>query len=197
VTIEILVYAMGWLTFAIVHSLLARLPVQRNIEPHLKGSYRLLYNGLSAIHILAVFALGRAILETSTFLALASPLAMAVFMIIKLSGFIIIVLSLTKYDLGRFSGLTQLRTLEYLSNDTQEPLQRSGLSQWVRHPLYSGVFLILWGGADSSFGFWTAVWGSLYLIVGTAFEERKLVHFYGDAYGSYQAEVPRYIPFKR
>ena len=64
----------------------------------------------------------------------------------------------------------------------------------VRHPLYSGAFLILWANALSPLQLWTAIWGSFYLIVGTYFEERKLISVYGDAYRQYQKNVSRYFP---
>jgi len=195
--IGIFVYALGWLTFAVAHSFLARLNTQRKLEPHFKGGYRLLYNGLSVVHLLAVFAIGRTFLDTRAFEVFSSVAVDSLLTAVKAVGFIILVLALMKYDLGRFSGLTQVRVLEYMSTVSPEPLQRSGLNRWVRHPLYTGAFLVLWGGADSSLGFWTAVWGSLYLVIGTVLEERKLVQFYGDAYRAYQAEIPMYFPTRR
>jgi len=191
---DVLIYAFGWLTFGIVHSLFARLPVQQMLEPRFKGSYRLIYNIISLLHILLVFAIGRTILDSHTFTPIASDGLLMLMSVTKLFGYAIVVLSLIKYDLGRFSGLTQIKTREYLSVDTHETLQLSGLNKWVRHPLYSGAFLALWGGASTSFGLWTAIFGSIYLLIGTALEERKLIHFYGDAYRQYQAEVSRYFP---
>ena len=35
---------------------------------------------------------------------------------------------------------------------------------------------------------------SIYLYVGTFFEERRLVAEFGDDYGEYQRQVPRLIP---
>ena len=103
-------------------------------------------------------------------------------------------LALSMYDIGRFSGITQAITGEKLSSTSNEPLQRRFLNRWVRHPLYTAAFLLLWGGAVSTLGLWTAVWGTLYLIIGTFFEEQKLVRIYGDDYRLYQREVPKYFP---
>ena len=107
----------------------------------------------------------------------------------------VLLAALAKYDLGRFSGITQLFTGERVSAVSNEPLQISGLNKRVRHPLYTGAFLLLWGGAINSFELWTAIWGSVYLVIGTVFEERKLVSIYGDDYRRYQQQVPRYFPF--
>ena len=45
-------------------------------------------------------------------------------------------------------------------------------------------------------GLATAVWGSAYLVIGTAFEERKLRRLYGQAYEDYRARVPAFVPWK-
>jgi protein-S-isoprenylcysteine O-methyltransferase Ste14 len=112
-----------------------------------------------------------------------------------LTGGIVLVLSLTQYDLGRFSGVTQL----FRDNDSgsdEELLHITGMHRYVRHPLYLGAYLYLLGGAVSGFGLQTALWGCLYLWIGTWFEERSLVNQYGSAYLEYKAKVPAIIPFK-
>jgi len=190
----IVYYALAWVSFASAHTLFARVPIQKMLEHRMGGGYRLVYNGLSIFHILIVFAIGRANLSSEPIALLSTTPLVTALMLLKIIGLIIVLVSLTQYDLGRFSGITQLRTRENMSDGTHESFQSGGLNRWVRHPLYSGAFLLLWGGADSAFGFWTAVWGSVYLIVGTHFEERKLLRVYGDVYRQYQLDVPRYIP---
>jgi protein-S-isoprenylcysteine O-methyltransferase Ste14 len=37
---------------------------------------------------------------------------------------------------------------------------------------------------------------TLYIVVGTLLEERKLVHEFGDTYRSYQARVSMFVPLK-
>jgi protein-S-isoprenylcysteine O-methyltransferase Ste14 len=111
------------------------------------------------------------------------------------AGGIILLLSLTQYDLGRFSGVTQL----FGDNDSgseEEPLHITGMHCYVRHPLYLGAYMYLLGGAVGEFGLQTAFWGCLYLCIGTWFEERSLVNQYGHAYIEYKQKVPAIIPFK-
>ena len=57
------------------------------------------------------------------------------------------------------------------------------------------LLLILWGD-HQIFDFWTALFGSLYLIIGSKFEERSLVSQYGKAYEAYKSSVPAFIPYK-
>ncbi len=97
------------------------------------------------------------------------------------------------YDRGRFVGTTQLRVPDMVPD---EDLRIDGLHRYVRHPLYSGLFLVLWGHAQTEFALATALWGSLYLVIGTGFEERRLIARYGQAYTAYRARVPAYLPWR-
>ncbi len=178
-----------------MHSVLARRAAQEKLEAYLGRAYRLIYNVFATVKIVLVLLLGKYLLSESRFPILSNQLVDVVSFGIQALGFVVLVAALARYDLGRFSGVTQLFTGERVSAVSNEPLQISGLNKWVRHPLYTGAFLLLWGGAINSFELWTAIWGTVYLVVGTAFEERKLLRIYGDDYHQYQQQVPRYFPF--
>jgi protein-S-isoprenylcysteine O-methyltransferase Ste14 len=158
-------------------------------------AYRLGYNLFSTLHIGLVIIGGEIWLaETSSNFELGSgftTLALAC----QVAGMIIIVLSLTQYDLGRFSGVTQLFRPDE-SSAGEEPLHTTGLHRYLRHPLYLGAYIYLLGGAVSEFGLQTALWGCLYLWIGTWFEERSLVKLYGQAYVEYRKKVPAIFPFR-
>jgi len=175
--------------------LLARHAVQTRLESYFGRGYRLLYNLFAIVQILAVLLFGKHLLSETRFDFLNYENTFLVSFGIQCLGFIVLVTAFTRYDIGRFTGVTQLFTGEHVSSVSNEPLQLSGLNQWVRHPLYTGAFLILWGGAINSFELWTAIWGTVYLVIGTVFEERKLISIYGDDYRRYQQRVPRYFPF--
>lgn len=197
---NIVIYGLLWLSFGFVHSLLAISSVKDRLAPVLGSAYRLSYNVFAVLHIGLVFLIGRTLLSGSRFTFLSSWPMVAVLGMVTLCGCLLILLSLRQYDLGQFSGLSQWRAARSgtnQSNDgavTLEPLNVTGLNGWVRHPLYSGAFLYIWGSAASSFGFWTAVFASAYLVIGAHYEERKLIKAYGDAYVNYRAQVPAFIP---
>lgn len=174
--------------------MLARQIVQARLEAFLGSCYRLAYNLLAAIKISLVFYVGMVWLSDNQFPFFESKAITIIASGIRVLGFVVLLVALAVYDLGRFSGVTQVIKGERVSSLSNEPLQRRYLNQWVRHPLYTGAFLILWGGASSSLGLWTAVFGTLYLVVGTSFEERKLKRIYGNEYLVYQQEVPMYFP---
>lgn len=178
-----------------MHSLLARHTVQQKLEIVLGRAYRLIYNLFASVKILLVLLFGKYLLSESRFAVLSHQSVDIASFGIQALGFAVLIAALARYDLGRFSGVTQLFTGERVSAVSNEPLQSGGLNQWVRHPLYTGAFLLLWGGAINSFELWTAIWGTVYLVIGTGFEERKLISIYGDDYRRYQQQVPRYFPF--
>ncbi len=75
-------------------------------------------------------------------------------------------------------------------------IDSSGVLGLVRHPWYTAVVLLLWAGDLDM----AALVGSgvltVYIVVGTLLEERKLVHEFGDAYRSYQGRVSMFVPLK-
>jgi methanethiol S-methyltransferase len=76
-------------------------------------------------------------------------------------------------------------------------LQVAGPFRWVRHPLYTGWLLMVFGAAHMTgdrLAF--AAITSLYLIVAIPWEERSLRRTYGEDYAGYMREVRwRMIPF--
>ena len=191
------IYALLWLSFGVVHSVLASATVKTSLANLLGAGYRLAYNIFAALHIGAIMAVGKLYLASGAeHYAFAGIPAMALNAALVL-GVLVLIASVLEYDLGRFSGMAQLRAArsgEYLTED--EPLILGGLHQYVRHPIYSGAFLVLFGGAWDEFSLATAIWGSLYLVIGTWFEERKLVTLYGNAYRVYRSQVPAFFPWK-
>lgn len=82
--------------------------------------------------------------------------------------------------------------------DPTKRLVATGPYGHVRNPMISGVLLMLVGEAL----FWSsrsiATWAGVFLIVNHVYfiilEEPGLVRRFGDAYRTYRAQVPRWIP---
>ena len=76
-------------------------------------------------------------------------------------------------------------------------LKINGIHRFVRHPLYTGTIMVVWG-----FYFVfpylnnliAVVLLTLYVIVGIRFEERKLIAEFGDQYLDYRKKVPPLVP---
>ena len=101
------------------------------------------------------------------------------------------------YDLGYLVGISQWRN--YYKGKTAPPLPFAcqGMLQYVRHPWYSSGLPILWTiGPITDASLPSRIVLSLYLVVGTLLEERKLVRELGSPYRQYQQQVPMLIPWK-
>ena len=70
-----------------------------------------------------------------------------------------------------------------------------GPYRWVRHPLYSFCLLIIWSCPNITTDrlLYNVVW-TLWIIIGSVFEERDLVAAFGEEYRNYQRKVPMLIP---
>lgn len=76
-------------------------------------------------------------------------------------------------------------------------LKINGIHRFVRHPLYTGTIMVVWG-----FYFLfpylnnliAVVLLTLYVIVGIRFEEKKLIAEFGEQYLLYMKKVPTLVP---
>ena len=181
------VYALLWASFGAGHSLLARGPGQRLLARLAGRGERLAYNAVAAVHLGLILWLGRLLLPGDFALPLALRMVMALMIA---AGIAILAVAGRAYDLGRFLGTAQLRD----DTPSVEPLATGGMNAIVRHPLYLGLLLVLWGAAASPFMAATAAFATLYIRIGIFFEERKLLALYGHDYQRYRASVPMLIP---
>lgn len=173
-------------------------------EPSRRG-YRLAYNALAVIALLPILALpardpGRLLY---VFPWPWAGLALFGQGLALLGG----IAALWHTDLLHFLGLRQI--LENPKPPSSQPsttgaearpprLVVHGLYRRVRHPLYSFLLVFLWLTPVMTTSLLALDLGlSAYLVVGSAFEERRLVAEFGEAYREYQRRVPRLVPFVR
>jgi len=186
--LPLLSYGLLWLTFGVVHTVMAGGACKQILSPLLGSHYRLVYNIISVAHLLLVFVVGHRMFAGYAnweFGGLVHALLLVVFLL----GVIISIKALKEYDLSAFAGIKT-------DPDVCEPLVTDGLHEYVRHPLYCGTFLVFLGLSGSPFGAATAFFVTLYLLFGLYSEERKLVELYGDSYRKYQQNVPAFIPWR-
>ena len=95
-------------------------------------------------------------------------------------------------DLLAFAGIRQLRDP---NAERKNALIRGGIYGIVRHPMYLFSLILFWlfpFVTDLILAFFTA--STLYFVIGTIPEEKKLIDIYGEEYKRYQEEVSRIIP---
>lgn len=180
-----IILALLWMGYGIIHSVLAGDTVKKMFTTKY---YRLIYNGLAIVLLIPILYFqiisgSKRLMEDSIFNQILGGTMMA-------SGIFVMYLSFKNYDLKEFIGTD-------LENKRQPELSTEGLSEFVRHPLYVGILLFVWG----SFGFFstenyltTALFLSIYIRIGIYFEEKKLVKVFGKKYEEYQKNVPMLIP---
>ncbi|MGZ5255660.1 MAG: methyltransferase family protein, partial [Flavitalea sp.] len=88
----------------------------------------------------------------------------------------------------------------FMNRPAETRLETSGLHQYVRHPLYFGTLMVVWS-------LWLMMPSlahlvgvgmmTVYTVIGTILEEKKLLKDYGQQYADYQSKVPMLIPFRR
>jgi methanethiol S-methyltransferase len=185
---------LALILYFILHSLLANLRVKAFLQQHLIPArwYRVLYNLLAVITLIPIFFyLGQS--EQTFLFQLPLYLKYIAYAGIALALLLILV-ALAQYDLGEFSGLSDLRSTQ----KNQEPiLQIKGFNSYVRHPLYFASLLLFWFfflAVPTKTFLIVALVSSLYLYVGARLEEEKLLLTFGEHYRRYQEEVPMLWP---
>ncbi len=190
-----LAYALVWLSFGALHSLLAHEPLRSRLKRACGAYGRLTYTAIAVVHLVAVAAAGGWLFHSSAWVIWPWPVV-GLLMLVHLCGWGLLLMVLRRYETGRLLGTAQLaeraRGIEDPSDD--EAMLTDGPHAVVRHPLYAAGLLILWGQAFGAFGIATALWGSLYLVVGAALEERRLSLLFGQAYEDYRRAVPPFVP---
>ena len=186
-------YAALWVSFALGHSALASVGGRRWLARLAGRGDRLLYNVIAILHLALMLAGGWIWLGGRAAFAFPWPLDLLRGAAI-VAGITILLIAGRSYDPARFFGLAQLRAGAPEQVLPAEALVTSGLNGVVRHPLYLGLLLLLWGDVHAPFTLTTAFFATLYVLIGIRFEERKLRRLYGTTYDAYRAAVPMLIP---
>jgi protein-S-isoprenylcysteine O-methyltransferase Ste14 len=75
-------------------------------------------------------------------------------------------------------------------------LDTSGILGITRHPWYLATILFIWARQLDVSAILVNVILTLYLVVGTYLEEKKLIGEFGEKYLTYQKKVSMLIPYK-
>ncbi len=181
-----------WILYYTIHSILASSSVKDFFQKKLKNTFRYYRLGYS------IFATVTLILLLYFQYSFESPLLIrsvwikyfsVLFLI--LPGLIIMFISIKKYFM-LLSGVRSIFTPVPASE-----LKVNGIHRFVRHPLYSGTILFVWGlflVFPFLNNFIAAVLLTLYVLVGISFEEKKLIKEFGKQYEGYIQKVPMLIP---
>jgi len=179
---------VGWLIYFVLHSGLA-LTAVKQLAQRILGTgyrfYRLGYSIISTVGLIALLFVNGEVTAPYFF----EPLGLLRYVSFVCTAFGVIILQVAfkQYRLRAFLGLIP----------EVHGLRRSGILAWIRHPIYSGLILIVAGFFLFIPNLPTLISCAFmlgYLPIGMWLEERKLIAEYGQAYRDYQKEVPALIP---
>jgi protein-S-isoprenylcysteine O-methyltransferase Ste14 len=192
-----------FLLFGVIHSLTAGFAPKERLSAVLparlvEGWYRLLYNVFSGITFSPVL-IAVAVLPDRVIYAVPMPWSL-LFRLAQLGGVAGLVGALFVTDVFRFAGISQ--AIAYLSGEPlpleSGPLQVKGMYAVVRHPLYLFSLLAIWPTPTLTLNMLLFnIGATLYFVVGSRIEERRLEKRFGDAYRAYRQQVPWLVPVPR
>lgn len=180
--------ALGWALYGALHSLLADARLKawvRRRLPIIGARYRLCYNLFALLAlaplVYAAYASGgpRIIRWAGGWAWLSWALSLTALLgLYKTRG---------AYELGAFLGLRP---------EAPRPFRVSPAHRWVRHPWYSLSLILLWTRDMTPALLISALSVTLYILIGSRLEERRLIAEIGAAYEAYRARVPGLLPWR-
>lgn len=182
------------LSFALIHSLLARESVKRWLAQRSPPALeRSLYSAIAGLQIVALCALWRPLPDLVW--RIAAPAGRAALWMLFALGWVIVLAALRAVRDVHLFGLAEAWASARGVDYRPRPLEASGIYRHVRHPLYSGTLLALWAAPSLSRGhLLLAAVFTLYLFIGYRLEERDLARRHGAPYLAYRARVPAFLP---
>ena len=183
-----------WMLYFSIHSLFASLRFKQFIllsYPGIMPWYRLIFKILAILLLITpVFLMlmypGDLVWQWSgNWRYLANSLAL-----LAIAGFIF---SLRSYDSSEFIGTRQLKEGRKDIKE-RESFHLSVFHRYVRHPWYAFALVLIWTRDMYISYLISAILMSLYFIIGSYLEEKKLIAFHGDQYRLYRKYVAAMIP---
>jgi protein-S-isoprenylcysteine O-methyltransferase Ste14 len=189
-----------WTGYCSLHSYLISIRFTNLMMRILKNYYafyRLFYILISVILLIPVINI-IAELDKDIIITYALPWSIVRYALVIFSLLMFFKAFIFDYDALSFFGIRQIlnfRKKEIIN--TEEGIKKSGLLGIIRHPMYLALIIFLWSQTFRLSDIVSNTVLTVYIIIGTKLEERKLVLEFGDSYVQYQKEVPMLIPFTK
>lgn len=163
--------------------------LSRRLGPSADRGYRLFYNLVAAATLLPVLAIPARI-PGPTLWQILSPWVF-ITTAVQVVAILVILLVLLQTGASSFLGIRQL----FSPQGTAARLMVSGFYRWVRHPLYTAALVLIWLTPVMTSSTLVLFLGfTLYIVVGSRYEERQLVADFGESYQEYRLKIPAFVP---
>jgi methanethiol S-methyltransferase len=187
-----------WAAYCSLHSFLISIRFTKLTARLLESYYafyRLFYVALSIVLLVSLI---KYTVQADNTAPITYPTPLNVLRYVLITGSLIAFrwAFLFNYDCLSFFGIRQILTFRQPDKPSKET-SKKGLLGIVRHPMYLALIVYLWCQIFSLMDLVVTALLTIYVIIGTFLEEKKLVLEFGDSYVRYKQEVPMLIPFTR
>ncbi len=197
---QYIVFTLLWVLWCIIHSLLITSSVTKYLEiksVNYFRFYRLFYNFVAVITLLPILFYSHQI--KSKLLFSWEGYLIIIQLIFFIIAFILFLTGARKYDIMQFLGIRQIKSGQlHVPLSESGKIDMTGILGITRHPWYLGAILVIWV-INKNIYVTTLISNvilTVYLIIGTYLEEKKLITCCGDKYKDYQKQVSMLIPVK-
>lgn len=189
-----------WTAYVTLHSFLISIRFTNLVSRILKkyyAFYRLFYVVISFVLLIPLISYTSQ-LDDTIIISYEPPLSVIRYILIAGSLLFFFWAFFFNYDSLSFFGIRQIINFgKQDKTNKPEGIKRNGLLGITRHPMYLALIVYLWCQTFRMIDIITNMLLTVYVIIGTILEERKLVLEFGEEYIKYQREVPMLIPFTK
>lgn len=197
---EYLIITSLWIGYCALHSYLISIGFTNLMTRLLKdyyAFYRFFYILVSLILLIPLINF-TAQSDTRIIITYEYPLSIVRYILISGALLMFFWAFFFNYDSLSFFGIRQMLNFGKIKKiNPSEGIRRNGLLGIIRHPMYFALILYLWCQTFRVMDIVINMVLTIYVIIGTRLEEKKLILEFGDAYIKYQQEVPMLIPFTK
>lgn len=198
--LDVFIIILLFSLFGIIHSVLASNELKQKLADKIGNKiafYRLFYNLTSLFSFVIIYEISPKPDFMIYDLDYPFDIIIILLQLIPIGG---LFWSVRQNDLKEFLGMNQIiryfkNEYNYLELDEKSVLRIDGAYKYSRHPIYlfSIIFLFLRPSMDL-FYLTFAIILTVYLYIGSIYEERKLILKFGKDYIDYMEQVPRIFP---
>ena len=197
---DYILLSLLWMAYCVVHSALISVTVTDFLRRALGDRYRFyrLFFNIFSVGTLAPLLIyshwGH--WRTDLLVTWEGHMRIIQYGMIALAAILVLTCS-RHYNMLQFLGIRQI-SQERSGNAMTESgeFDSSGVLGAVRHPWYLALLIVLWARDLNLVEITINMVLSVYLVIGTFLEERKLVLEFGEKYKLYQLQVSMFIPLK-
>jgi protein-S-isoprenylcysteine O-methyltransferase Ste14 len=195
---EYLILSLLIIAWCVVHSTMISVSATEYIKKRLGPKfcfYRLFFNLIATLSLIPVVLFAYSI-RTQAIFHWDGYMRIGQVILLGFAG-LLFFLGGRHYDPLQLIGIKQIRegTSNKVLTDTGE-LDISGVLGITRHPWYLATILLIWARQMDASAIFANVILTIYVIVGTLLEEKKLTREFGEKYEAYQQRVSMLIPYK-